>query len=46
MKAQLAAAGKSKMAIVGAATRKLIHIVYGVLKHNTPFNPQLATQTA
>lgn len=41
-KARLTAAGKPKMAIVGAAMRKLIHIVYGVLKHQTPFNPQVA----
>ena len=25
--------GKSKMAAVGAVMRKLLHIVYGVLKH-------------
>ncbi|MEM9532616.1 MAG: IS110 family transposase, partial [Pseudomonadota bacterium] len=31
--------GKSKMAINGARMRKLIHIIYGVLKHRTPFDP-------
>jgi len=37
--ARLLAAGKSPMAVVGAAMRKLIHLVYGVLKTNTPFDP-------
>jgi transposase len=46
MKARLTVAGKPKMAIVGAAMRKLIHIVYGVLKHKTPFNPLLTAQNA
>jgi len=32
-------ARKTKMLIVGAVMRKLIHIIYGVLKHNQPFNP-------
>lgn len=31
--------GKSKMAAVGAVMRKLLHIVYGVLKHRRPFDP-------
>lgn len=31
--------GKCKMVILGAAMRKLIHIAYGVLKHNSPFDP-------
>ena len=31
--------GKSKMSAVGAVMRKLIHIVYGVLKHQKPFDP-------
>ncbi len=29
--------GKSKMAILGAAMRKLLHIIYGVLKSGMPF---------
>lgn len=37
--ARLAANGKSKMAIVGAAMRKLIHIAFGVLKSGQPFDP-------
>lgn len=33
--------GKAKMAIVGAAMRKLLHQMFGVLKTRTPFNPTL-----
>ena len=29
--------GKTPMQVVGAAMRKLIHIAYGVIKHNRPF---------
>lgn len=32
---------KSKMAAIGAAMRKMLHIVYGVLKNETPFEPHL-----
>jgi len=32
--------GKPKMVVIGALMRKLIHIVFGVLKHQLPFNPQ------
>lgn len=34
--------GKSKMSAIGAAMRKLIHICYGVLKHQRPYQPQTA----
>lgn len=34
--------GKAKMTIVGAIMRKLLHIAYGILKTNKPFDPQLA----
>jgi len=34
--------GKSKMSIIGAAMRKLIHLAYGVLKTGKPFDPQWA----
>jgi transposase len=34
-------AGKPKMGIVCAVMRKLIHIAFGVLKHQAPFNPSL-----
>jgi transposase len=42
---RLLAAGKSKMAVVGAVMRKLLHQAYGVLKHATPFNPNLEITT-
>ncbi|MBN7799208.1 IS110 family transposase [Parahaliea mediterranea] len=32
--------GKSRMAAIGAAMRKLVHLCYGVLKHQTPYQPQ------
>jgi transposase len=31
--------GKRPMQVIGAAMRKLIHIAYGVIKHNRPFDP-------
>jgi transposase len=33
--------GKSKMTVLGACMRKLIHIVFGVLKHQKPFEPKI-----
>ena len=39
MKTRLTDAGKSKMTIVGAAMRKLVHLIYGVLKSGLPFDP-------
>ena len=36
-------AGKSKMVIVIAAMRKLLHIIYGVLKNKTPFDKNIKT---
>ena len=39
---RLSKKGKSKMCIIGAIMRKLIHIAYGVLKNNTPFDPNYA----
>ena len=39
MKQRLTEAGKSKMAIVGAAMRKLVVLIYGVLKSGVPFDP-------
>lgn len=40
--ARLAANNKNKMAIICAAMRKLVHIIYGVLKSGKPFNQDLA----
>jgi len=37
--------GKSKMAVIGAAMRKLIHLAYGVLKTGKPFDPNWAKAT-
>jgi transposase len=39
---RLRTAGKPKMSIVCAVMRKLIHIAFGILKHQMPFNPSLA----
>lgn len=37
--------GKHNSAIIGAAMRKLIRFVYGVLKHNRPFDPDFLTKS-
>jgi len=34
--------GKTPMQVVCASMRKLLHIAFGVLKHKSPFNPNLA----
>jgi transposase len=39
---RLLAQGKSKMSALGAAMRKLVHICFGVLKNQTPYNPRIA----
>ena len=36
----LIARGKTKMSALGALMRRLVHIAFGMLKHQTPFNPQ------
>jgi transposase len=36
--------GKVAMSILGAAMRKLLHLVYGVLKHQLPFDPNFLQQ--
>jgi transposase len=41
---RLSAAGKSKMLIVGAAMRKLLHLAYGVLKSRRAFDPHFLSQ--
>jgi len=40
---RLSKRGKRPMEIIGAAMRKLLHIVYGVLKSGKAFDPSLAT---
>ena len=37
--------GKSKMTVIGAAMRKLIHLAYGVLKTGKPFDPHWTKTT-
>lgn len=37
--ARLEARGKKRMTIVGAVMRKLVHLAFGVLKHQRPFDP-------
>lgn len=41
---RLSAQGKSKMLIIGAAMRKLLHLAYGVLKSGRPFDEHFSTQ--
>ncbi|MFN2393209.1 MAG: IS110 family transposase [Pyrinomonadaceae bacterium] len=38
--------GKCKMAVIGAAMRKLIHLAYGVLKTGKPFDPNWTMKIA
>jgi len=38
---RLITAGKSKMSAIGAAMRKLVHICFGVLKNQQPYQPRL-----
>lgn len=38
LKERLEKKGTAKKVIIGAAMRKLLHLVYGVLKNKTPFN--------
>jgi transposase len=38
--------GKAKMAALGILMRKLVHIAYGVLKHQQPYNPALVSKIA
>jgi transposase len=40
VKERLEQRGKPTGVIVGAAMRKLLHLAYGVLKNNTPFDPE------
>jgi transposase len=42
MNKRLTEAGKSKMTIVGAAMRKLVHLIYGVLKNGAPYDANYA----
>ena len=44
LKQRLTAAGKPKMVINGAAMRKLIHMIFGVLKNRTAFDANLSRE--
>lgn len=46
LSARMAERGSQKMEIVVAAMRKLLHIVYGVLKNQLPFDPNYDAQFA
>lgn len=35
----LTAQGKHKMTVIGALMRKLLHLIFGILKNQTPFDP-------
>jgi transposase len=41
----LRARGKSKLSIIGAVMRKLLHLAYGVLKTARPFDPEWVTRS-
>jgi transposase len=41
MSERLEARGKCPMQIIGAAMRKLVHLAYGVLKNEKPFDPEI-----
>lgn len=41
---RLCAKGKAKMAALGAAMRKLVHLCFGVLKHKTVYQPDWAAR--
>jgi transposase len=43
---RLSGCGKNKMLIVGAAMRKLLHLAYGVLKSQQPFDVNFCTKLA
>jgi transposase len=43
---RLKKAGKPNMVIIGAVMRKLLHIVYGVLKSGVPFDPSWSANHA
>ena len=41
MKQRLESSGKKKTVIIGAAMRKLVHIIYGVLTTRTQYTPEI-----
>ncbi len=45
MSERLLERGKVKMQVVGALMRKLLHLAFGILKSQTPFDPNYASAT-
>ena len=43
---RLLAAGKPKLAVLAAVMRKLLHLIYGILKSGRPFDPDFLAQPA
>ena len=43
---RLKKAGKPNMVIIAAVMRKLLHIIYGVLKSGMPFDPSISVKNA
>jgi transposase len=43
---RLLRSGKCKMAAIGALMRHLVHIAFGIIKHQTPYNPTLVAGRA
>lgn len=41
---RLVASGKAKLAALGALMRHIVHIAFGVLKHQKPYNPALVSK--
>lgn len=39
-------AGKSKMSALGALMRRMLHIAFGILKHQTPYDPKVVLRHA
>jgi hypothetical protein len=39
MAERMALRGKCNMSILGAAMRKLVHLCFGVIKHQLPYQP-------
>lgn len=46
LKLKLTKAGKHNMLIIGAAMRKLVHLIYGVLKNKIPFDPNFSLKSS
>lgn len=45
MSERLLGRGKAKMQVIGALMRKLVHLAFGILKSQKPFDPNYLTAT-